>query len=449
MTPPTPTDKNTANHAYVDWFRQSSPYINSHRGKTFVLMLPGAALDHANFANIVHDITLLTSLGVRLVLVHGARPQIEARRQAAAIESTFHNNLRITDQATMKYVAEAAGATRTGIEAALSTGLPNSPMHGAYIRVISGNFVTAKPVGVLDGIDLQHTGQVRRIDSQAIHQALAGNAVVLLSPLGYSPTGEVFNLSYADVATQVAIALEADKLIAFNAGGGITDRQQRLVRELNPRQCGELLAANSGDTDACQVLQACRQACEQGVTRAQIISYREDGALIRELFTRDGSGTMIYRDSYELVRRARIDDVGGIIELITPLEEQGVLVRRSRELLETEVDHFTVMEKDGMIVACAALYPYPEKATGELACVVTHRNYRNGGRAAKLLTHIERQARRLRLRALFTLTTQTAHWFLEQGFTAGEVDNLPDSRQSLYNYQRNSKIFVKPLVPSG
>ncbi|TQV77640.1 amino-acid N-acetyltransferase [Exilibacterium tricleocarpae] len=444
--PAKPDEQTDANQAYVDWFRQSSPYINTHRGKTFVLMLPGAALEHRNFDNIVHDITLLTSLGVRLVLVHGTRPQIDARLRAAGTESSFHNNLRITDQRSMTHVAEAAGATRTAIEAALSTGLPNSPMHGAYIRVVSGNFITAKPLGVRDGIDLQHTGQVRRIDSDAVHRALAGNAVVLLSPLGYSPTGEVFNLACTDVATEVAVALGADKLIAFNAGGGIRDRRQKLVRELNLRQCADLLAANAGNADAYEVLHACRQACSRGVTRAQIISYSEDGALIKELFTRDGRGTMVYRDSYEVVRRARIDDVGGIIELISPLEEQGILVRRSRELLETEVDHFTVMEKDGMIVACAALYPYPEKFTGELACVVTHSDYRNGGRAAKLLTHIERQARRLKLRTLFTLTTQTAHWFVEQGFAAGGVDDLPDSRQSLYNYQRNSKIFVRSLV---
>ena len=300
-------------------------------------------------------------------------------------------------------------------------------------------------MGVLGGVDLQHTGEVRRIDSDAIHRALDGNAVVLLSPIGYSPTGEVFNLSYADVATQVAIALQADKLIAFNSQGGVRDERGKLARELTLRQCAELLRDSDGDAQ--QTLQACQQACEGGVTRAQVIGYSEDGALIKELFTRDGSGTMVHRDSYEVVRRARIDDVGGIIELIAPLEARGVLVRRSRELLETEVDHFTVVEKDGMIVACAALYPYREKATGELACVVTHDKYRNSGRAAKLLTHIERQARRLKLQMLFTLTTQTAHWFLEQGFEPGDVAHLPDSRQSLYNYQRNSKIFIKRLSP--
>lgn len=431
---------------YVKWFRHSSPYINKHRGKTFVLMLPGEALTHSNFHNIIHDITLLSSLGVRLVVVHGARPQIDSRLALAGSESQFHKHLRITDEQSLKLVIQAIGEARTTLEAALSTGLPNSPMHGADMQVISGNFVVGMPYGVLDGVDLQHTGKVRRINSKALHTALDSGAVVLISSMGYSPTGEVFNLAYTDVAGQVASAIKADKLLAFVEGAGITTADHQLIRQLSLNECKELLASEgeSLDADLRQVIGACYLSCLQGVIRSQIISYSIDGALLSELFTRDGLGTMIYSGQYEQLRSASIDDVGGILELIAPLENEGILVRRSRELLETEIHKFYVMEKDGTIIACAALYAYDDMA--ELSCVATHPEYRKGGRAANLLMHMEQKAKQKHIKQLFLLTTQTAHWFIEQGFVQGKLEDLPMSRQSLYNYQRNSKIFIKTLA---
>jgi len=431
---------------YVKWFRQSSPYINAHRGKTFVVMLPGAAMLDANFANIIHDIALLNSLGVRLVLVHGARPQIDARLHVDGKASVFFKQWRVTDVNEVIPVAQAIGEVRFSLEAALSTGLPNSPMHGAHIRVAGGNYVTAKPIGVIDGVDLQHTGKVRRIDSQNLHQALDNQAIVVVSPLGYSPTGEMFNLCYAEVATQVAAALKADKLIALNSETGFFNRKGELLRQLSLSECAEQLQYLESDHDKSQTLQACYNACKQGVTRAQIISYREDGALLQELFTRDGSGTLVHRDNYEFVRQATIDDVGGLLELIEPLEQQGALVRRSRELLEAEINQFTILEKDGAILACAALYPFLDGSNmAELACVATHPDYQKGGRAGLVLEAIEAVAEKQKITELFVLTTQTAHWFIEKGFVSASPDRLPSKKQSLYNLQRNSKIFIKSL----
>lgn len=430
---------------YVKWFRHSTPYINRHSDKTFVLMLPGEAITHANFHNIVHDIALLCSLDVRLVLVHGARPQIEDRLQVADTFSRFHHNLRITDSESLSLVIQAIGEARTIVEAALSTSLPNSPMQDADMQVISGNFVVAMPHGVIDGVDLQHTGKVRKVHTKSLNAALDSGAVVLLSPLAYSPTGEIFNLSFSDVATHVASAIKADKLLAFVAGNGLSDSEGTLIRQLSLPECKHYLAAH-GETmgaDLQQAVSACYLSCLQGVQRAQLISYETDGALLTELFTRDGLGTMIYSGQYEQLRIASIDDVAGIFELIRPLEEQGILVRRSRELLETEINQFHVMDKDGTIVACAALYPYGDMA--ELSCVATHPEYRNSGRAAQLLQQMESQARKLRVKQLFLLTTQTAHWFIEQGFVQGKLEDLPVERQRLYNYQRNSKIFIKNL----
>lgn len=410
-----------------------------------MLMLPGEALNHENFSNIIHDIALLSSLGVRLVLVHGARPQIDGRLEQAGSHSQFHHNLRITDSASLSLVLQAIGEARITVEAALSTGLPNSPMHGAHMQVLSGNFTVAMPHGVIDGVDLQHTGKVRRVNTRSLRTALDSGAIALLSPLGYSPTGEVFNLSFSDVATHVAIAIKADKLLAFIPGDGVTDEDGNLLRQLSLQECKNYQEDLGGnvDPDLRQALNACYLSCLQGVARAQLVNYATDGALLTELFTRDGLGTMIYSGEYEQLRTATIDDVGGILELIAPLENDGILVRRSREVLETEISKFSVMEKDGTIIACAALYPYDDMA--ELACVITHPDYRKGGRAATLLQQMENQARKQNIRQLFLLTTQTAHWFIEQGFAPGNISDLPMSRQSLYNYQRNSKIFVKNL----
>jgi amino-acid N-acetyltransferase len=430
---------------YVKWFRHSTPYINKHSDKTFVVMLPGEAITHANFHNIVHDIALLCSLDVRLVLVHGARPQIDERLQVADTFSHFHKNLRITDGESLRLVIQAIGEARTTIEAALSTSLPNSPMQDADMQVVSGNFVVAMPHGVIDGVDLMHTGKVRKVNTKSLHAALDAGAVVLLSPLGYSPTGEIFNVSFSDVATHVASALKADKLLAFIDGDGVVDTDGTLIRQLSLQECKEYLSANGTQIngDLQQALSACYLSCLQGVQRAQLVNYTTNGALLTELFTRDGLGTMIYSGQYEQLRTATIDDVAGILDLIKPLEEEGILVRRSRDVLETEISKFHVMEKDGTIIACAALYSYGTMA--ELSCVATHPDYRNGGRAAILLEQMETQARKKNIKQLFLLTTQTAHWFIEQGFVQGKLEDLPMAKQELYNYQRNSKIFVKEI----
>ncbi len=411
-------------------------------------MLPGDCIAQDSFPNIINDLALLNSLGVKLVVVHGARPQIERQLLASGVTSQFYKGVRITEREHLVDVMKATGETRFAIEAAFSCGLPESPMYGAKIRVRSGNFVTAMPQGVIDGVDFHLTGKVRSVDAEAITKLLNDNSLTLVSPLGYSFTGEAFNLSFADVAIHIATAIRADKLIAYNDDGPIIDKNKRQFRELTLLQCERFLVEQQQHnlSNTYFSLRACYQACDGGVSRAHVVSAAEDGALLKELYTRDGSGTMVYRDSYETIRRARIEDVVGILNLIEPLENKGILVKRSRDLLETEIGFFTVMEKDNLIVGCAALYPIETAQAGELACVAIHHDYQSGGRAAKLLTHIERQAHKLKMTKLFALTTQTAHWFIEQGFAETSLEQLPGERQALYNYQRKSKILLKDVT---
>ncbi len=431
---------------YVKFFRETSPYINMHRGKTFVIALSGDGIADANFPHIVQDIALLNILGIRIVLVHGARPQIEQRLAQANIPARFNQHTRITDERTMDCVRDAFGHTRIVIEALLSTGLANSPMHGARIRVVSGNFITAKPVGVRNGIDYDHTGEVRKIDRAGIQRQLDDGAIVLLSSIGYSTTGESFNLTYEDAATHAAVALKAEKLLVFIETPGITDQENQLIRSIDLADIRPHLERTAELPSRQRALLACLHACQNGVPRCHLISYQLDGALLGELFTREGSGTLILHDGSEIIRGASIDDIPGLLDLIAPLEEGGTLVKRSRELLETEISRFTVaIHPEGMIVACAALYPFPDQGAGELACLATRPDFCNRGLASRLLDVVEKQARELHLHQLFVLTTRTAHWFLEKGFAAATLADIPEEKQKLYNYQRNSKIFVKQV----
>ena len=430
----------TLNHPdAIRLFRHSAPYINSHRGKTFVVMFSGEAIADDNFERIIQDIALLSSLGVRLVLVHGARPQIDERIALRGIEGRFHKGMRITDKATLECVKDAAGSLRSQIEALLTMGLPNSPMHGAHIRVCSGNLVVAMPIGVKDGVDYEHSGKVRRIDTEGINDHLNDGSIVLLSMMGYSATGEVFNLAHQEVAMQTAIALKADKLICFTHAQGLLSQEQRVLSTLDASQL-ESLIQQPGENDPA-TLHAVAGALESDVSRCHCISYREDGALLQELFTRDGIGSLISRRQYEVLRQASIDDVGGLLKLLRPLEEAGVLVKRSRELLESEINQFMIIERDSSIIGCAALYPYPDEGCGEVACVATHRDYRGAARGERLLTAMKVRAAELGLTRIFVLTTVTAHWFLEQGFKQVTPQHLPRQKQQLYNLQRNSKVF--------
>jgi len=431
----------------IDWFRQASPYIRQHRGTKVVIMLPGEFICEPYLESIVSDIALLVSLGIQPVLVHGARSQIKDALEQQSIASELCNGVRVTPHEHLEHIVNAVGATRYKLEAQLSCGMPNSAMHGSHLTVRSGNFVNAKPRGIVDGVDYQFTGTVRSIDYEGIQSLLTEQNVVLVSPLGYSLTGELFNVSFSEIAVAIATSIGADKIITYNDEGQIRDGDNNTYREMTLLQCKKFLVETQRHRkdNTYFSLQACHQACDKGVPRAHIISALENGALLKELFTLDGAGTMVYRDSYETIRRANIEDVTGIFNLIQPLENAGVLVKRSRERLENEIGHFTVMEKDQLVIGCAALYPDKDSRFGEIACVAIHPDYRGGGRARKLLVHIEKQAARQGLNTLFVLTTQTAHWFIEQGFSEISVDALPVSRQALYNMQRQSKVFKKSV----
>ena len=433
----------------VEGFRHSVPYINAHRGKTFVIMLGGEAIEHENFSSIVNDIGLLHSLGIRLVVVYGARPQIDANLAEHHHEPLYHKQTRVTDAKTLELVKQAAGMLQLEITARLSMSLNNTPLQGAHINVVSGNFIIAQPLGVDDGVDYCHSGRIRRIDEEAIHRQLDNGAIVLMGPVAVSVTGESFNLTSEEIATQLAIKLKAEKMIGFCSSQGVYSQEGEIVPELFPNEAQarveELEAEEDYNSGTVRFLRVAVKACRSGVRRCHLISYQEDGALLQELFSRDGIGTQIVMESAEQIRRATINDIGGILELISPLEQQGILVRRSREQLEMEIDKFTIIQRDNTTIACAALYPFPEEKIGEMACVAVHPDYRSSSRGEVLLNRIATQAKQMGLSKLFVLTTRSIHWFQERGFTPVDIDLLPESKKEMYNYQRRSKVMMADL----
>ena len=434
----------------VQGFRHSVPYINAHRGKTFVIMLGGEAIEHENFSSIVNDIGLLHSLGIRLVVVYGARPQIDANLADHHHEPIYHKQTRVTDAKTLELVKQAAGLLQLDITARLSMSLGNTPLHGAHINVVSGNFIIAQPLGVDDGVDYCHSGRVRRIDEEAIHRQLDNGAIVLMGPVAVSVTGESFNLTSEEIATQLAIKLKAEKMIGFCSSQGVTDELDNVISELFPADAEARIKTieSTGDyhSGTVRFLRGAVKACRSGVRRCHLISYQEDGTLLQELFSRDGIGTQIVMESAEQIRRATINDIGGILDLISPLEQQGILVRRSREQLEMEIDKFTIIQRDNLTIACAALYPFPEESIGEMACVAVHPDYRSSSRGEELLQRVALQARQMGLSKLFVLTTRSIHWFQERGFMPVDVDQLPASKKEMYNYQRKSKVLMADLT---
>jgi amino-acid N-acetyltransferase len=430
---------------FVRWFRQVAPYVHDFGGRTFVIGFGGEMVaERQRFASFIHDVNLLAALEIRLVLVYGARPQIEAELKARGLKSKTAQGLRVTDEQALTVVKHAGGMLRVEIEALLSQGLANSPMARAGIRVVSGNYITARPIGVRKGIDFQFTGAVRKVDAAALSAHLDVADIVLVPFVGYSPTGEVFNLAWEDVAESVAVALKADKLLMYTDKLP-TDRKGDVVSELTADEALGLSGKSNLTPSAARALEHVARAVDNGVLRGHLVTRRSPGSLLLELFTHAGVGTMITDDSVEKLRPARIEDVRGMLELIEPLEAEGTLVKRSRELLEAEIGNFMVIEHDNRIVGCAALYPFPDDKSAEFACLAVAPGARDAGYGERLLKACEARAKSLKLRRVFALTTHAPHWFVEQGFRAADVDALPEQRKALYNWRRGSKVFLKRL----
>ena len=390
-----------------------------------VVGLSSGALHHDNFGNLIHDLALMHSMGIKLVIVHDV-----------ANTKEFCRDRPLSQDGLSHYLSESASAYLT-IEQKLSTGLPNSPLHRARLRVTTGNLVTARPIGVIDGTDFGSNGVVRSIDASAVHHCLNGGSICVLPPVGHSPAGDTFALDSLDLLRAVAIAISADKVIVLSEHDGLRHNGD-LVRQVT---VDELRSGQQEQAISPLIKLAC-DVCDAGVSRAHLIGFHENGALLKELFTHDGAGTLISPEAYEQTRAGTTDDIPGLIELIRPLENAGVLVPRSLERIEREIDDYICVLRDGRVIACVAVHCHQDDNLAEVACLATDPAYRDLGHGEHLIHHAKQRAAASGITRLFARTTQTAHWFREQGFSEISLQELPDSLHQSIDQSRQSKLLM-------
>ncbi len=435
----------TTSKDLIEWLRAAAPYIHMHKNKTFILVFDESLLASPNFMGFIHDLNVLASIGIKIVLVHGSQTEIEKTLKKKKITPRFVNQHQIIDKETLSVAQELSGRLRLELEGKLSTALPNSPMAGSNIRVSSGNFIFATPLGVIDGIDTLYAGETRKVDETAIIDRLEKQEIVLLSSMGFSPTGEIFVLTKEDVATEAAIALKADKLIFLSELPNIRNKQNQPIRELYTNKAKTILKDGTLCYKNRLTLRSAIKACDSGVERVHVVDVKYDGGLITELFTHKGIGILITKNPIESVRKAIESDADSIFELIKPLQENQILVPRTEKDLAKVIEEFIVLEHDSVIVGCAALHPFHSDKIGELACLVVHPVYRNTGAGKILLKTIEKLGREKNLSEIFVLTTKSTHWFIQNGFINQPITKLPIRRQKVYNSARNSKTLSKKI----
>lgn len=417
----------------IETFRSAAPYIYAHQGNVFVITIPNIMLESEQLAAVVQDLALMQTLGIKLVLVY-----------ATGLFSKNRKKRPVIDDKKLIKLQHKIGELQSRLESLFSTGLVNTPMAGMKLTTVSGNFVHAKPTGVVDGVDLLFHGEVRRIDTQAILKQLDNGNIVLLSSIGYSPSGDCFYLDEYDVATTVAASIPSEKLIFLMDEQTLLNGRKQRVKFLTLSAAQDLLSRRKTLSHTLkQYIEFAINACLNRVQRVHLLSTHVPGALLQELYSHDGAGTLISDEQYDDIRQATIEDVGGILSLIAPLEEQQILVQRTREQIELEVHNYDVIEHDGFIIACGALHALKEKHIGEIACLAVHPDYQKEGLGNRLLKHLEQKAWSLNLNSVFVLTTKALHWFREHGYHKSSIQELPVSKQKTYNYQRNSRVYIK------
>ena len=443
------TSDATAQSSFIQNFRLSAKYINLFNQNIFVIALSGYVFNEDQFEKIAQDINILHSLKIKVILVYGARPQVESILVKNKIPVRLVKNMRVTSSAALKHVIEVNGAIRNKIEATLST--IKSVSEG--MRLSSGNFLTAMPVGIIDGIDMESTGKIRGVDVEAIKNKLNHHEIVIVSPIGYSPLGKIFNLSYEQTAAYVAAAVNADKLIYYVDANGILNERGELIPELTSEKAHKLIShieekpspesAQNLSYDDFNILKSSVFAIKNKIKKVHLINRHIDGSLIEELFTEKGSGTILTEFALENFRKSTEGDLKDIYRILFPLEKRKILIERDLTQIKGMINQFYVLEHDKKFVGCVSLNSFKESL--ELASFSIEPKYQRLGFGKKLLKFCELEAKKLKYDEIFILTTQSEHWFAENGFKEKSKELMPTFKKKNYQSERNSKYLTKKL----
>ena len=414
-------------------------YVPQFREKTFIIAIDAGIVTDENFANIFLDIALLRSLNIRVVVVHGAAEQIEALAERQNVQTSNLDGTGMTDAPTLQLAIDAASHLTHEILAGLSA----NDLRGA-----STNAIVAHPLGIIRGIDHLFTGKVERVDTELLQTLLNQGIVPVVSPLGFSGDGKTYRANSDSIALAVAEALNAAKLIFITLQDGLRYNDQ-LIRHMLVSDLQKRLQSGSGGFQP-EMLSKARHAaaaCAAGVPRVHIVNGREDEALLAEVFSNEGIGTLIYANEYEQIRPATKKDIRAIQQLTQKAVEAEELIRRTRAEIETGLSDYYIFEIDKNPVACVALHVYAEQQQGELASLYVDPSHENQGIGRKLIHCVENKARETGLSELIALSTQAFTYFeSKDGFVEGTPDDLPPVRRKKYEQsRRNSKVLVKEL----
>jgi amino-acid N-acetyltransferase len=413
-------------------------YIPSFRDKLFVLSVDSAVLEDERAASLFLDISVLRSLNIRVALVHGASARIKKVAAEMKVKPSDVDGLGVTDEATLRVAERAANSYSHDILQHLA----DVDLKGAVT-----NAIIAHPAGILGGVDQQWTGRVERVDSKFLEALLDNGIIPVIPPLGVDGDGRTYRVNSDGVALEVAEALRAEKLI-FLTGGGELPKNGKKPAQLSVEEATEYLKKKKGEIsqEIASKLEHGLRACKEGVSRAHILDGREDEALLDELFSSEGVGTMIYADEYTEIRKALKKDVRSIMRLIGNSVAAEELLRRTRAQVAADIGDYSVFEIDGNMVGCVALHPLEGK-TAEMGCLFVAPGHENAGIGKKLMLYAENRARELGMKKLLALSTQAFNYLQSKGgFAEGTVEMLPSARKTSYEASgRNSKILYKDL----
>ncbi len=415
-------------------------YVPRFREKTFVLSIDAAVVMDEIFASLLQDIAVLRSLNIRVLIVHGAAAQIKALADEQNLIPSDLEGTGITDSSTLALALTSSNRLTHEILEGLSAN---------DLRAVSTNAVIAHPLGILNGVDHLFTGKVERVDVEMLQGLLNQGILPILPPLGFDGEGRTYRVNSDHVAVAVADALKAIKLIFIGTMDGIFFQGQK-ISDLLAGTLASQLAARRADfhPDCLSKATHAAQACQLGIPRVHIINGLVNEALLAEVFSNDGIGTLIYANEYSQIRPALRKDIRNILLLIKNSVESAELVKRTRASVEKQLGDYYLYELDRNIVGCVALHVFPEEKVAELACLVVSRGHENQGIGRKLIQFIENKARELGLKEFFALSTQAFTYFQSKGgFVEGTPEMLPATRREKYEQSgRNSKILFKRWV---
>ncbi|WP_319560525.1 amino-acid N-acetyltransferase [Marispirochaeta sp.] len=439
--------KNNDIKEHVELIREVFSYVHRFAGATFVFKVEYEVAEHPLFPVLVKDLALLQGMGIRTVIIPGATGRINEVLQRYGIETESVGGVRISSPEAIPFIKMAAFDVSNQVMTLLAANGANA---------VVGNWVRARSMGVIKGIDYGSTGVVERIDTELVNKILDEGLIPILPCIGWNAVGTPYNISSNELARVAASQLQAEKLFLllpekrldagdFTFPEGITFNPEGRISRLDIHTAEEFLKLNASSSDPrLQYVKLACETCRRGVPRVHIVDGKVEGVILKEIFSNLGVGTMVHGNDYDSLRPMRVEDITDVLRIMEPFVEKEILIRRTGADLERNVGDYVVYEMDDSIHGCGALHRYSD-GSGEIAGIAVDTRYDRLGIGFKVVSYLAEKARQEGLKRVFVLTTQTSDWFQRLGFVDVDLDQIPPERRERYDRQRNSRIYQRVL----